>query len=572
MTASQSNGQSDGTPAATNGQLNHTTASSGSTNGSNGTGKKLKFLVIGAGSRGHAYAEAVTDATSAVIHAVAEPHTYKRREFGQRFIWGPQGKPSEGQEFTDWKEWLQWEQERRHRKQQQQQQPDSVPDGVDGVFVCSLDETHVEIMTALAPLQLHVLCEKPLATSLRDCLAIYRAFVPPGQEDSAPSKVFSIGHVLRYSPHNMRLRQLLLTDRVIGDIVSIEHTEPVGWWHFAHSYVRGNWRRETPEGVGSLLTKSCHDIDFILWLLSSPPPGAPRDTPPHAPRSISSTGLLIQFRPQRKPAAAGSATNCLSCPAERSCNYSALRIYRDLQLAKGDTGWPVSIVCPDIEDTLRTAGMPAAEELLLHRLGEDYDLATTPDAEIAARPWYGRCVYEADNNVCDDQTVTITWDDSSSSNSSSLPSRIAKTATLHMIAPTEKQCERRGRVYGTEGELEYDSRTIRIYSFATRRFTTVEIPRQPPKEERSHGGGDYGLTRMFVAAVDAVENRGWDVRDARAHFVGCTLEEAVRSHAVVFAAEEARREEKVVRWKEWWEEKMRSFVLDDPGKKSALAL
>jgi hypothetical protein len=46
------------------------------------------------------------------------------------------------------------------------------------------------------------------------------------------------------------------------------------------------------------------------------------------------------------------------------------------------------------------------------------------------------------------------------------------------------------------------------------------------------------------------------VQRAQTHFVGCTLEEAVRSHAVVFAAEEARREEKVVRWKEWWAEKL----------------
>ncbi|KAJ9255632.1 hypothetical protein DTO207G8_3022 [Paecilomyces variotii] len=507
---------------------------------SSGT-KKLRFLVIGAGSRGNAYGRAVTVATRGVIHAVAEPHAFKRREFGKNYIWGSGGKASEGQEFADWKDWLRWETERRQKKAAGQ----DVPEGIDGVFVCTLDEMHVEILEAIAPLNLHILSEKPLATSLDDCLSIYNAL-----RTGSPSKIFSIGHVLRYSPHNILLRDIILTDKVIGDVVSLEHCEPVGWWHFSHSYVRGNWRRGTPNGDGSLLTKSCHDIDFILWLLCSPPPGSAVNHPPHEPRSISSMGALTQFRPQRKPAAAGTATNCLSCPAERVCNYSALKIYRDMHLAKGHTDWPVSIVCPDIEDTLTTSGAAAAEDLLLSHLRQDYDRAKMSDESIASRTWYGRCVYEADNNVCDDQIVTISWDDDT------VHKRPSKTASFHMIAPTEKQCERRGRVYGTHGEVSYDSRTITIYSFATRSTTVIEVPRQPPEEEKAHGGGDYGLTRAFVAAVDAVENGGMEVSEAQMKFVGCSLEEAVRSHAVVFAAEEARREEKVVKWKDWWEQKL----------------
>lgn len=534
--------------------------------------KQLRFLVIGAGSRGHRYAEAVTETTSALIHAVAEPRPYNRQEFGERFIWGTGSSNDkshhEGQEFSDWRQWLKWEQERRSRLARNEE---NVPLGVDGVFVCALDEMHVEIMCAIAPLNLHVLCEKPLATSLQDCLAIYRAFVHEGKEDSAPSKVFSIGHVLRYSPHNMRLRQLLLEDRVIGDVVSVEHVEPVGYWHFSHSYVRGNWRRETAAGVGSLLTKSCHDIDFLVWLLSSPPPGpAYKNIPPHHPRTISSTGKLTQFLQKRKPKEAGNATNCLSCPIERKCDYSSIRLYKERQLDKGQTDWPLDIVCPDIEDTFKTAGVEAAQNLLRAALAEDYDRNTATDAQIASRAWYGRCVWESDNNVCDDQFVTITWDDEEpgpqqqgdggqNGGSPSYPLRTSKTASLHMIAPTEKQCERRGRIYGTKGEIEYDSRTIRYFTFATNEFTTIEIPKaKNPKEEKAHGGGDWGLTRMFIGAVQAVEEQGWDVKDAQREFIGCTLEEAVRSHAVVFAAEEARREEKVIRWQDWWEEHMKS--------------
>lgn len=186
----------------------------------------LRFLVIGAGSRGNAYAEAVTTSIGgAVIHAVAEPHTFKREEFGKAFIWGPKGQSSDGQSFADWKEWLKWELARR-------QEGSSNGDGrvgVHGVFICTLDETHVEIIRAIAPLQLHILCEKPLALSLNDCLAAYHAL----HRQPTP-RVFSIGHVLRYSPHNVLLRDLVLSKRIIGDVVSLEHCEPVGWWHFSH--------------------------------------------------------------------------------------------------------------------------------------------------------------------------------------------------------------------------------------------------------------------------------------------------------------------------------------------------
>lgn len=516
--------------------------------------KKLRFLVIGAGSRGSAYAQSITTATPGVIHAVADPHPLKRRELGRSFIWG-ENQPSDGQEFVDWKDWLQWEVWRRENTSFGDD-----PAGVDGVLVCTLDETHAEILHAVAPLQLHILCEKPLAPSMADCLSVYRALVPPGAD--GPARIFSLGHVLRYSPHNMLLRTLLLADRVVGDIVSLEHCEPVGWWHFAHSYVRGNWRRQTPAGDGSLLTKSCHDIDFILWLLCSPPPGSDPSTPPHLPRSISSTGSLTQFRRARKPALAGDATNCVSCPAERVCNYSALKIYRDMHLRHAtEIGWPLDIVCPDLEDSLLSTGQ--AEKVLLAHLSEDYTRGKTPDRTIAARPWYGRCVYDGDNDVCDDQFVTLTWDDepapSTVAGEAEEAVRTAKTATFHMIAPTERQCERRGVVYGTRGELSYDSRSISFYSFDTGETSVVDVPRQPPEEAKSHGGGDYGLARGFVAAVDAVENGGWAVPDAQARFAGCTLEEVVRSHGVVFAAEEARREEKVVKWKEWWEERLRSL-------------
>lgn len=189
--------------------------------------------------------------------------------------------------------------------------------------------------------------------------------------------------------------------------------------------------------------------------------------------------------------------------------------------------------------------------MLLERLAEDYT-DSTPQAEIDGRPWFGRCVWEADNDVCDDQVVTMTWDDEPreeySNDSGSTKDRGSKTATIHMVAFTEKQCERRGRIYGTRGEIEYDSKMIRVYEFATGATKAFS----PTQAGGGHGGGDAGLAQQYIKAMSAVKNEGVSVEEAQRIHVGCTLEDAIRSHAMVFAAEEARRERKVVDWRAWW--------------------
>jgi predicted dehydrogenase len=521
-----------------------------------------RILIIGAGSRGRSYAEAIETSCNGLVVAVAEPHAYKREQFARRFIKGVDETPtSEGVTFPDWKDFIEYETARRTRERAGD---GTVPPGVDAVFVCVLDEMHREVVVALSELGgLHIMCEKPLATNLDDCVEMYKAL------ESNAGKVFSIGHVLRYSPHNMTLRKLLLQDRVIGDILSVVHTEPVGWWHFTHSYVRGNWRRESTTAP-SLLTKSCHDIDVLLWLLCSPASytdGA--DVPPHLPSTISSTGSLQYFKKSRKPIAAGAATNCLSCPIEDSCKYSAKRIYVSPQLrglGAGNTHWPVSIVVPDIEDHDGGKG-PKAEAAVLSKLAEDYDASTTPASEIAARNWFGRCVYESDNDVCDEQIVTITWDEdplppshrgytgASSPTADLLSNRGAKTATFHMVAHTKKICDRYTHVYGVDGEVYADSATITVEDFRTGETRVVK----PRLESLGHGGGDVGLARQFVMAVDKVKNHGWEAERAQRELVGCTLEEVIRSHAMVFCAEEARRGRKVVEWKEWWAEKVKGI-------------
>lgn len=184
-------------------------------------------------------------------------------------------------------------------------------------------------------------------------------------------------------------------------------------------------------------------------------------------------------------------------------------------------------------------------------LAEDYDDGT-PLQDIESRSWYGRCVWEGDNDVCDDQFVTIEWDDDPENGHS-------KTASFHMIAQTLAQCERRGRIYGTSGEIAYDSKSITVHDFET--DTSKTYNPEVPKNSH-HGGGDDGLTQQYIKAVIACMDGSMDVDAAQVEHLGCTMEEVIRSHAAVFAAEEARRESKVVDWKEWWEQNVVNHAVE----------
>jgi len=193
-----------------------------------------RVLIIGAGSRGTAYAEAAQSSTNSIVAAVCEPNDYKRAEFGRKFIWGDGGEAKNHQAFRGWKEWKEYETKRRV----QESAGHDVEKGINAVFVCVLDEMHEEVVCGIADMGVHISCEKPMSTRLESCMRMYRALKTPVGTDEAKETIFGICHVLRYSPHNMLLRHLVLEKDVIGDVLSIEHVEPVGWWHFSHSYVR----------------------------------------------------------------------------------------------------------------------------------------------------------------------------------------------------------------------------------------------------------------------------------------------------------------------------------------------
>ena len=105
----------------------------------------------------------------------------------------------------------------------------------------------------------HVFCEKPLALSVDDCLAMRKAWKAAGTQ-------FSIGFTLRYSPHYRRIKEILASGR-IGAIVSMEFNETLDFNH--GGYIHADWRRKTQWAGSHLLEKCCHDLDLVNWMTES---------------------------------------------------------------------------------------------------------------------------------------------------------------------------------------------------------------------------------------------------------------------------------------------------------------
>uniref|UniRef100_A0A8C5PI27 Uncharacterized protein n=1 Tax=Leptobrachium leishanense TaxID=445787 RepID=A0A8C5PI27_9ANUR len=293
----------------------------------------VSVLVVGAGSRGSCYTSYATCFPKLMkVVGVADPRACVREEHRKLH------NIDEDKLFENWADAAE------------------VEKFADAVIIATPDRLHKDPAVAFARKGYHMLLEKPMAVTPEDC----REIVSVCKENGV---ILSVGHVMRYHRVSKKIKELI-DSGAIGDVVHIQHMEPVGYWHFAHSFVRGNWRNEK-ESTFSLLAKSCHDIDLICYWL-----GKKRCL------KVSSFGSLSHFTKENKPKDAGS--RCLDCSVEETCPYSAKKLYLE-RAEKGMFGWPVAVVCSN--------GV--------------YDIESLTDA-LKTGP-YGRCIYDCDNDVVSNQ-------------------------------------------------------------------------------------------------------------------------------------------------------------------------
>ena len=133
--------------------------------------------------------------------------------------------------------------------------------GVSWVMVFSPNACHREHIVAAFKAGKHVFSEKPLATSIRDCQAIYDAHKNSGLR-------FATGFVLRYSPLYRKIKDILDSGE-LGDLLAISADENITVQH--GTYIMRNWRRHTGVAGPHILEKCCHDLDLINWFCRSVP-------------------------------------------------------------------------------------------------------------------------------------------------------------------------------------------------------------------------------------------------------------------------------------------------------------
>ncbi|MCX7017051.1 MAG: Gfo/Idh/MocA family oxidoreductase [Candidatus Sumerlaeota bacterium] len=374
----------------------------------------VKVLIIGAGSRGAGYATyAAEHPERAQVVGVAEPRAVHRNRLVEAH-----SIPAENV-FTDWK------------------QAAERPRIADAVLICTQDAMHADPAVAFADRSYHILLEKPMAPNEADCRRIVAAIL-------RNKSIFAVGHVMRYTAYTRRLKALI-DEGLIGEVVSIQHLEPVGYWHQAHSFVRGNWRNEA-ESSFMLLSKSCHDIDWLIHIMGA-----------RCART-SSFGSLLHFRREEQPA--GAADRCLECAVEPNCPYSAKKIYLG-RVERGGRGWPLEVLTPE----------PTVETIT-------EALRTGP---------YGRCVYACDNDVVDHQVVHLEFEG-------------GQTASFTMTA-FSKAGHRQTRIFGTRGELIGNGIAIEHFDFLTDKTQVIDTRASDASIAGGHGGGDYNFMHSFVSAL-----------------------------------------------------------------------
>jgi predicted dehydrogenase len=417
-----------------------------------GSTRVVQVVVVGAGNRGfHAYgAYARTHPAEVQCVAVVEPDDERRERFAEAH-----GIARELQ-LRSWEELV------------------DRPQIAQAAINTTMDRTHHPSTLALLRTGYDVLLEKPMATSAAECVEMV-------QTAGRLGRILQICHVLRYAPFFRKVYDVVTSGR-LGDIVSFQWNENLVYWHFAHSFVRGRWANSNTSAP-MILTKCCHDLDLIVWMLGRP-------------HTVMSNGSLSHFGPQHVNA--DIPERCTDgCPIERECPYYAPRIY--IENNPGD--WardPVSL--DHSPDALRRA--------------------------LEAGP-YGRCVFRSSNNVVDHQVVVLGFD-------GGLNATLTMQGASHVEGRTLRIDGLRATLFGNEARSE-----LQLHDHRTGESEIL----QPTPVSGGHGGGDAGVMHAFL---DAVRNRAGGVLTSAAdsllsHLLAFAAEEARTTQRVVRYNEFAMR-------------------------------
>jgi len=447
----------------------------------------LTGVVVGAGDRGYdAYAKLLLkEPELGKIVAVADPDEGRRKRFAKRY------SLSAADCLLGWEELFEG------------------PRRADYAIIATGDTHHVAPTIAALRAGYHVLLEKPMALDDADCARIVEAA-------EAADRIVAVCHVYRYSHLFGRLHDVIESGE-LGDVVTIQLSENVAFWHYAHSYARGHTRSSK---VPWLLQKSCHDLDLLTWLAGSPA------------ELVSSFARPTELREENAPE--GAPEYCIEgCPHSQTCPYDAVATYRDLTPVLGDLAMakrPLGLgvgasVLKAVRPKLMASSIPAVSTKLqwwrwpVAAVTDDHT-AEGLDTALRTTRW-GRCAYRVgDNDQPSSQTVSIQFQNG-----------VLANFTLHS---TSHRSMRVVRVDGTRGsawgELHSLDGWLNVSDHKSGRIRKQRVP----TAYDGHGGGEQPLFREFLSAVST----------GRPSAVSAKV--SAESHRIAFAAMESAATNQVI--------------------------
>lgn len=342
----------------------------------------------------------------------------------------------------------------------------------DVLIIATQDADHYRHAMKALDLGYQLLLEKPVSPSKTECVEIEKK----AKEKNA---LVLVCHVLRYTDFYKSVADIVHSGK-LGQIVHINHTENIGYWHFAHSFVRGPWRN-TAESCPLLMAKCCHDLDLLYWLMDC-------DCV-----EVHSCGGRSVFCASAMPK--GASSHCLQgCAAKALCPFDAEKIY----LMNQPTG-----AAPVLHDAgLQVVGKP--------------DATADEMRSALTNGQYGRCVYKCDNDVNDHQIVATSWANGA-------------TAALNITAFT-KDCYRRIHITGSKGELlaaDCDNEIL-VNTFLENSSQRIPVADQ---SDNGHLGGDAGIIKTLV---DIMSGNKVD----KDYYT--TIDVTMKSHSIAFDALKAK--------------------------------
>lgn len=310
----------------------------------------------------------------------------------------------------------------------------------DILIITTMDQDHYSQAMKALDLKYHLLLEKPIALNLKQCLDI--------ENKALKNNLYVVVcHVLRYSLFYKKIKEIV-NSKILGNIININTTENVGYWHQAHSFVRGNWNNSNKTSP-MILQKCCHDFDILNWIIDK------------KPLNVSSFGSLSLFKKENAPK--DSSNYCYDCKIQNNCPYNAVKYYVDSIKNDKDLGWPYDVVVLN----------PTKDKVL---------------AAIKNGP-YGRCVYKCDNNVVDHQIVNIQYEDN--------------ITVTHTMCAFSKDCYRDIKIFATRGDLIANTlnNTIIYHTFVDNKEFVIDVSKLT-NDLSGHMGGDKLMINELLKLIN----------------------------------------------------------------------